>query len=77
MVDDIPFEINGSIMGVKFKTWLNTTEEYINSKNPETSTCQNRLFWNRNFYPDIYTVANDLHSKGLIDAGEYSIQIDW
>lgn len=36
-----------------------------------------QMFWERNFYPDIYTLANDLHSRGLLDAGEYGIKIDW
>jgi hypothetical protein len=35
------------------------------------------MFWERNFYPDVYTVANDLYEKGLIEAGEYAIHIDW
>ena len=35
------------------------------------------LWWKRNFYPDIEMVANDLHAKGLLEAGEYAIDIDW
>lgn len=35
------------------------------------------LFWSRNFYPDLQMVANDLHKKGLIEAGDYLINIDW
>lgn len=35
------------------------------------------LFWTRNFYPCLQSVANDLHKRGLIDAGEYLINIDW
>lgn len=35
------------------------------------------LFWERNFYPSLQTVANDLHERGLIEAGDYSIEIDW
>lgn len=35
------------------------------------------LFWERNFYPCLQSVANDLHKKGLIEAGDYSIEIDW
>jgi hypothetical protein len=34
-------------------------------------------FFERNFYPDLQTVANDLYKRGLIDSGEYSINIDW
>ncbi len=35
------------------------------------------MFWERNFYPNLQTLANDLHKKGLIEAGEYKIEIDW
>lgn len=75
--DEIPFEINGEEMGVSFKTWLNTTKEDINNKNPESYPGQNILFWERNFYPDLYVVANDMCKKGLIEAGDYSININW
>jgi hypothetical protein len=35
------------------------------------------MFWERNFYPNLQTLANDLHEKGLIEAGDYAIEIDW
>lgn len=36
-----------------------------------------RLFWERNFYPDLNILLKDLYDKGLIDEGEYVIEIDW
>lgn len=77
MLDEIPFVINGEKMGVKFDVWLNTTEEDVDKKHPEKYNGQNNLFWDRNFYPDINVVANDLYKRGLIEAGEYDIKIDW
>ena len=83
MNDEIPFEINGEEMGVKFKVWLDTTIEEVNEKfekakgKKESYPGQNSLFWERNFYPELQTVANDLHSKGLVEAGSYTINIDW
>ncbi len=83
MNDEIPFEINGEEMGVKFQVWLDTSVEEVNQKfeeitgKPESYSNQNDLFWDRNFYPDIETVANDLYKRGLIEAGDYSINIDW
>jgi hypothetical protein len=77
MHDKIPFKINGNVMGVKFKKWLSTTSEEINEENPEKYPGQNGLFWERNFYPNVYMVANDLYEKGLIEAGDYVINIDW
>jgi hypothetical protein len=35
------------------------------------------LFWDRNFFPSIYVLANDLYKRGLIETGEYQIKIDW
>lgn len=75
MYDSIPEVVNGDKMGVKFKVWLER-----DPKKPvgnETQDWMIGLFWDRNFYPDIETVANDLHKKGLIEAGKYKINIDW
>ncbi len=54
--------------------WGKTDEDKEKWKN---DTSHINLFWERNFYPDINTVANDLYRKGLIEAGEYVIDIDW
>jgi hypothetical protein len=35
------------------------------------------LFWKRNFYPCLQSVANDLHKNGLIESGNYLIEINW
>jgi hypothetical protein len=75
MNDEIPEVVNGNEMGVKFKKWLER-----DPKQPvggETDDWMIELWWERNFYPDIHTVANDLYDKGLIEAGEYTINIDW
>ena len=76
MYDSIPEEINGEEMGVKFSVWL--------ARDPKQPLADGReddfgirLFWARNFYPDLNTVANDLYAKGLIEAGEYVIDIYW
>ena len=75
MNDSIPEVVNSDIMGVKFNVWLNR-----NSKDQilgQENDWELDLFWERNFYPDIYTLANDLYKKELIEAGEYVINIDW
>jgi hypothetical protein len=76
MHDKIPEIVNGPVMGVKFEKWLerDPKQPLKGEKNNDWSLS---LWWNRNFYPDIQTVANDLHKKGLIEAGEYSININW
>jgi len=35
------------------------------------------LFWERNFYPNVGALCDDLFEKGLIEKGEYAINIDW
>jgi hypothetical protein len=72
--DSIPEEVNGNIMGVKFQVWLDRDPTYMGSF---THSFENDLFWARNFYPDPYTLINDLYKRGLIEAGEYTIDIDW
>lgn len=54
--------------------WGKTEEDEMEWKQSESHI---NLFWERNFYPDIYTLANDLYNKGLIEAGDYVINIDW
>lgn len=73
--DSIPDKINGQEMGVSFAAWLARDPQEWNGaeKNPWTI----EMFWDRNFYPDVQMVANDLHAKGLIPAGDYVINIDW
>lgn len=73
----IPFEVNGDEdeMGVSFQTWLNTSPKDT-LKHFENER-ENNLFWERNFYPDVSMIVNDLHSKGILEEGEYVIEIDW
>lgn len=79
MNDAIPEKVNGEEMGVKFAQWLARDPKAPLGAN---DTCRSEqwnidLWWHRNFYPDFQTVANDLHAKGLLLAGEYTIDIDW
>lgn len=79
MPDSIPEVINGNEMGVNFKAWLKRDPKQA-VVDPNCTGMKNfyiSLFWDRNFYPDIHEVANDLHKKGLIEAGDYIINIDW
>lgn len=72
---ELPFEVNGEKMGVSFQTWLNTSPE--ETREQFSHDYENDLFWDRNFYPHIDMIINDLHSKGLLKEGEYDIKIDW
>jgi hypothetical protein len=73
--NSVPEVINGSEMGVSFSAWLaRDPKEWNGSKKDVLSI---NMFWERNFYPQVDMVLNDLHAKGLIQAGEYVIEIDW
>jgi hypothetical protein len=54
--------------------WGMTDEE---SKEWKKDKSNINMFWERNFYPNLQTLANDLYDKGLIEAGDYGIKIDW
>lgn len=74
---EMPFEVNGDEMGVSFETWLNTSPEETKKYFNAAYTWENNLFWERNFYPNVSMIANDLCKKGLLEEGEYEIKIDW
>ena len=73
--ESIPEMLRTNEMGVSFAAWL--------KRDPSTSLADGRtdytlgLWWDRNFYPDLQMVANDLHSKGLLESGDYTLNIDW
>ena len=73
--DSVPEIVNHEKMGVNFAAWLAR-----DPKQPlpnQDADYQLRLWWERNFYPPFWDVVNDLHAKGLIEAGDYTININW
>tara|TARA_R110000764_G_scaffold234071_1_gene327736 strand:+ start:84 stop:464 length:381 start_codon:yes stop_codon:yes gene_type:complete len=70
---EIPVEVNGDVMGVSFASWLARDPD----ENVLGKAYRNSMFWERNFYPDLDMVVQDLYEKGLIEAGDYTIEIDW
>ncbi len=75
--DTVPEVVNHSEMGVSFKTWLERDpKQKLSSKDDQESWSLN-IWWERNFYPHVDMIINDLHSKGLLEAGDYEIDIDW
>lgn len=73
--DTIPDEVNSEEMGVSFAAWLARDPKEWNGSSEDKEYID--MFWERNFYPDVQMIANDLHAKGLIPAGQYVIDIDW
>ena len=75
--DTVPEIVNDNEMGVSFKAWLaRDPEQKLSNPADQEDYCID-LWWRRNFYPDVQMVANDLHTKGLVPAGSYLIDIDW
>lgn len=71
-------KVNGDEMGVSFEAWLaRDPKQPLNTTDGWDREYGLPLFWQRNFYPNIDMVLNDLYAKGLIEAGEYAIDIDW
>jgi len=73
--DTVPEIVNHEDMGVSFKAWLER-----DPKTPleeETEQWSINLWWERNFYPNVQMIANDLCQKGIIEKGNYIINIDW
>lgn len=81
MHEEIPEIVNGPEMGVKFAKWLERDPKQPLKDDDDVEGRGDQwvidLWWKRNFYPCLGTVANDLHKRGLLEAGEYIINIDW
>ena len=75
--NEVPEIVNHSEMGVSFAAWLARDPNKNLNGNDECDSWEIKMWWERNFYPSIEMVANDLHAKGLLKAGEYVINIDW
>ncbi len=75
--DTLPEKVNGEEMGVSFSAWLDRDpKQKLNNPEYQEDYCT-ILFWERNFYPSLQVIANDLCRKGLIEEGDYAINIDW
>lgn len=75
--DTVPETVNHDEMGVSFAAWLARDPEQKLNADDWDSPSAIPMWWERNFYPDVQMIANDLYDKGLLKAGEYVIDIDW
>jgi len=64
-------------MGVSFKAWLERDPKQRLKSEGDRDSSSLQLWWDRNFYPNVDMIINDLYSKGLLEKGEYDIKIDW
>ena len=75
--DTVPEKVNHADMGVSFKAWLERDPKQAIPMEGNHSFHSTHMWWARNFYPSVDMVINDLYAKGLIEAGNYQINIDW
>ncbi len=75
--DTVPENVNDPARGVSFKAWLSRDPTQKLSNPDDQDDFALRLWWYRNFYPDINMIANDLHDRGLLEEDEYLININW
>ena len=73
--DDVAEIVNGPEMGVSFQAWLTRDPKQKLPRPDEQEDYCLQFWWHRNFYPDYQMVANDLHRRGVLEAGEYFINI--
>lgn len=75
--DSVPETVNHPDMGVSFKAWLERDpDQKLNAEDWDSPSAL-KLWWDRNFYPCVDMILNDLHKKGLLKDGDYVINIDW
>lgn len=75
--DTLPEIVNYEDMGVSFKAWLERDPTQKLSNQGDQEEWHRDLWWERNFYPHVDMIINDLHEKGLLPKGDYMIDIDW
>jgi len=69
----IPEVLNGSEQGVSFEAWLARDPTTFRE---EWEAWENKLFWERSFFPSLDQILNDLHRRGLLDSGSYVLVIE-
>lgn len=76
--DTVPEVVNGDEMGVSFEAWLaRDPKQPLNTSDSWDREHGLGLWWHRNFYPTAESIAADLVKRGLLEAGDYTIDIDW
>jgi hypothetical protein len=75
--DTVPEEVNGEEMGVSFAWLARDPKQRLDTEDAWDRNHGLEMWWQRNFYPNVDMLINDLHAKGLLEAGKYVIDIDW
>ncbi len=64
------------VRGVVFAQWLarDLNQQFQDKNRNEYALLR---WWDEVFYPDLQTLANDMHTKGVLETGDYCIDVDW
>lgn len=73
--ETVPEIVNHDEMGVTFSAWLARDPKQPLPGREDRFGLE--LWWDRNFYPTAEAIAHDLFKRGLIEEGDYVIDIDW
>jgi len=63
--------------GVSLAGWLARDPTQFIPTVKSDEEWRTKMWWERNFYPMLEEVATDMYTKGLLEQGEYVINIDW
>jgi hypothetical protein len=72
--ESIPEKIDCEEEGVSFEAWLKRDPKQW--KGPRREKKFLKKFWEEKFFPDAQMLFNDLNAKGLIESGNYIIDLD-
>jgi hypothetical protein len=73
--DSVPEVVNHEDMGVSFKAWLaRDPKQPLPGRKDDYGL---ELWWERNFYPSVDMIIEDLAARKLLEPGDYTILIDW
>jgi len=61
--------------GVSFSAWL--ARDPTKKLPKQKRDYELEMWWERKFWPCVGMIIDDLHTKGLLEIGEYGIEIDW
>lgn len=81
--ETLPVIVNGAKMGVSFSSWkASDPKSYLNNFIKEGHDASwlefcVTLWYHRNFYPHVDEILVDLYNRGILEAGDYAIDIDW
>lgn len=73
----VPENVNDPVMGVSFSAWLSRDPTQLLNNADDDDEFHLEMWWERNFYPSVDMILNDLHARGVLAAGDYCIDIDW